>query len=476
MISGGIMSFLPAGQFKSKGPHEVAGPCPKCGGKDRFIVWPDRPRGGAYMCRGCGASGDGVQFLRDFEGYTFAEACAAVGIDKGRPSFAAGRRRQWGTAKQAQSKRETQAPARAEYPGPEWQATAQVFLSSCRVEPVRGLTAETCGVCGIFVNPADRYPERMAWGLENYTGADGKAHTKTLLPRGIVIATRRKAGLVGGTIRCPDEDRQALGRPKFKDFPGGAQVPFFAGAAGVPVVIVESAIDAALVWQASGGRLAGVALMGSTKELDADTAAFLRTAPALIVAPDFDAAGAKAERNWLSIFPGAVECFPLAGKDLGERPDLCPRWCELALEKVAETQAKTGGVSAVSRDDRDVSETLGETRGANTDSQIPAALPVPYAPDMLDGRPVCYLPQETPERLRGILPPDLRGLGVPMQGLPLSLRGISACGWKLEMLDGRLKLSQARADARNAEGVAAYVRIHGAAIAEEWQHVRGALR
>ena len=47
-----IMDFLPCQEaFKAKGPHEWAGPCPDCGGRDRFLVWPARPRGGAFLCR-----------------------------------------------------------------------------------------------------------------------------------------------------------------------------------------------------------------------------------------------------------------------------------------------------------------------------------------------------------------------------------------------------------------------------------------
>ena len=52
-----ILNFIPAGQIKPKGSHEFAGPCPLCGGAtdDGFIVWPDRPRGGSFLCRKCGA-------------------------------------------------------------------------------------------------------------------------------------------------------------------------------------------------------------------------------------------------------------------------------------------------------------------------------------------------------------------------------------------------------------------------------------
>ena len=56
--------------LKSKGRNsrgaEFAGPCPLCGGKDRFLVWPEQNDGnGSYSCRQCGISGDVIQWFMD---------------------------------------------------------------------------------------------------------------------------------------------------------------------------------------------------------------------------------------------------------------------------------------------------------------------------------------------------------------------------------------------------------------------------
>ena len=60
---------------------EWQGPCPDCGGTDRFHVWPEQNEGkGGYWCRGCERTGDNIQFLRDFEGLTFPEACGRLNI------------------------------------------------------------------------------------------------------------------------------------------------------------------------------------------------------------------------------------------------------------------------------------------------------------------------------------------------------------------------------------------------------------
>ena len=37
---------------------EWHGPCPGCGGDDRFHVWPEQKDGGTYWCRGCNKAGD----------------------------------------------------------------------------------------------------------------------------------------------------------------------------------------------------------------------------------------------------------------------------------------------------------------------------------------------------------------------------------------------------------------------------------
>jgi DNA primase len=80
----------------SKG-GEYAGPCPKCGGTDRFRVWPaDKGGGGSYWCRqpgnGCGAGGDFVQFLVDFCGYQYREAFKEAGREMPKNYIPAGYR------------------------------------------------------------------------------------------------------------------------------------------------------------------------------------------------------------------------------------------------------------------------------------------------------------------------------------------------------------------------------------------------
>ena len=120
-----LLTFLPAGEYKHKGGGEYAVPCPGCGGTDRFLVWPDEGVTGRYLCRQCGAQGDGIQFLRDFLGKSYADACAAFGLTPAEKKHGNGTRQQQHTSA-------AWTPKDATTPGEAWQAAAAAFLAECR--------------------------------------------------------------------------------------------------------------------------------------------------------------------------------------------------------------------------------------------------------------------------------------------------------------------------------------------------------
>jgi hypothetical protein len=55
--------------------RELIGPCPRCGGVDRFGVHLMK---GVFNCRGCGARGDVIGLTQFLHGYDFADAIAAL--------------------------------------------------------------------------------------------------------------------------------------------------------------------------------------------------------------------------------------------------------------------------------------------------------------------------------------------------------------------------------------------------------------
>ena len=100
------------------GGGEYAGPCPFCGGKDRFRVWPEDGDRGRWWCRQCQRSGDAVDYLRARDALTFKEALARLGaaLTEGpRPAPAA-----------------SPALPDVEPPGPQWQEKGRAFVVSGR--------------------------------------------------------------------------------------------------------------------------------------------------------------------------------------------------------------------------------------------------------------------------------------------------------------------------------------------------------
>ena len=65
-------------QLKRQG-RELVGPCPVCGGHDRFAVSIAKQ---LWNCRGCGKGGDGIGLIRHVEGCSYREAVALLKGDE----------------------------------------------------------------------------------------------------------------------------------------------------------------------------------------------------------------------------------------------------------------------------------------------------------------------------------------------------------------------------------------------------------
>lgn len=59
-------------------PGRVHGPCPLCGGEDRFQFFKDAHRTGGSHCRGCGAKPDGFELVRQNLSLSFIDAVREV--------------------------------------------------------------------------------------------------------------------------------------------------------------------------------------------------------------------------------------------------------------------------------------------------------------------------------------------------------------------------------------------------------------
>lgn len=72
-----LLGLLP-GEYRracSTNGGEYCGPCPKCGGEDRFRVWPAPPEGNPrFWCRQCDFKGDAIDYVRWAENLDFSGA------------------------------------------------------------------------------------------------------------------------------------------------------------------------------------------------------------------------------------------------------------------------------------------------------------------------------------------------------------------------------------------------------------------
>lgn len=253
-------------RLASTGGGEYAGPCPFCGGLDRFRVQPHHPNGGRWLCRGCteGKWRDAIAYVMRRDCVNFKEACFRLndhpvfGQDYYRPFPKTAR------AERLQSSTSS--------PSAQWQERGRKFLASCEAKlwssagekarrwlNARGLRDETLKRWRIGFNPQESFEALPLWGLPAPT--DGKRHA-VWLPRGIVIPCE-----IEGTLWYV-KIRRAAGTPKFVNvkLPASTSGVALFGAENLlrskTVVLCEGEFDAILLKQ-EAGDLVGVATFGS---------------------------------------------------------------------------------------------------------------------------------------------------------------------------------------------------------------------
>ena len=289
------------------GGGEYAGPCPICGGRDRFRVQPNGAGGPRWYCRQCGGGQwhDAIDLVQQRDRVDFAEAVARL----------------TGSAPELASA-PTAAPAPAampeptEAPGALWQERAQTFCQDCRQRlwsdagkaalaglRARGLADDTIFEAGLGWNDHDRREDRAAWGLE------GK--TKVWLPRGVVIPW-----LIGGqlwrvNIRRPAADVAKSG-PKYIGPAGSSNGLYGADGlrAGFPAVLVEGEIDALTLAQHAGNLAAPVATGSTHGARRARWLGRLALASSVLVCYDADEPGQAAASYWLGALSNARRWRP----------------------------------------------------------------------------------------------------------------------------------------------------------------------
>lgn len=301
---------------------EWQGPCPWCGGKDRFHVWPEQNAGqGTYWCRSCGKGGDAIQFLRDKSGMTFKEACDYLNIKMGEKQY----------AKQDPQPREYQ-PREPQTPAELWREKAEKFTAWAQDQlkqnkdvltwlAARGISVAAADKYRLGWNPGengkDLYRARKAWGLPEQIKENGKPRM-LWLPIGLVIPQITAGAVQRIRIRRPE------GEPRYYVLPGSSSATMILEDTREAFVIVESELDA--IACASSGSLAGAVATGSLEgKPDAAAFAVLKNAKQILNALDFgDQGGGKeaarrALKWWEEHFTKTNTRWPVPqGKDPGE--------------------------------------------------------------------------------------------------------------------------------------------------------------
>ena len=256
-----------------------------------------------YWCRRCGKKGDGIQYLRDHDGLSFAEACDRLGIPL------------------RDSSRQTRVPEPPRFsspPGPAWQAQARQFTQACEDmlwTPVgtkalnylhqRGLRDETIRAARIGYHPAERLVPREIWGL----GAGSNPNKRLWLPRGIVFPWWVGHELWRVVIRRVGD--QAPKHNKYVSVSGGGKALYRVETLrpNAPAMLVGGVLDAVAIAQEAADLVAVVAAGSTTGGRWERWVGRLALASLVLVAFDADPAGAQAAAWWQKALGARARCW-----------------------------------------------------------------------------------------------------------------------------------------------------------------------
>jgi hypothetical protein len=225
---------------------EWHGPCPFCGGNDRFIVQGEggKDQRGVFWCRTCRRYGDVIGYIQQKQDVDFKAACEILNLKldtmhrRAEPLFTD--------------------PETVDPPGDQWQHAALGIVTECFAQlygtygkPLdylkqRGLSDEMISRAILGYNPEDRYIPAAQFGMDG--------DRDIWLPRGIVIPW-----FVGDEL-WRVEVRRPVGEPKYMGLRGGTTTLYNLNhltlKPGRAVTLVEGAFNAMAIEQAAGDLFA----------------------------------------------------------------------------------------------------------------------------------------------------------------------------------------------------------------------------
>jgi hypothetical protein len=315
-----IQNLLPtydlAGQLgiNLRGNETKHGPCPFCGGVDRFAIKYSGPANKQlWMCNQCHPTwGDAIEFVKLRDGVQFKNAVLTLGGDL--------------THQQKPTMKRPPLPAAADYdtpPAKEWQAAAHVVIQECEAylwgaSPKagaargylngRGLSDETIKNYRLGYNNGDRKISGL-WLFEGFT-------IPTIIYSDIwQIRTRTPPKHIGRTVFNGDRTLS-----KYEGITGNKTGLMGADklAAAHTAILCAGEFELMLAQQHAPTGVACVTFGSETKKLSLRWQIALRKISRLIVAYDNDEGGDKGFVAVREIVPGALRARVPKGKDMGE--------------------------------------------------------------------------------------------------------------------------------------------------------------
>ena len=277
---------------------EYHGPCPFCkAGKDRFWVTisPKNRDYPAYYCRQCQKGGGVSSLITRFGG----DSTVADQISQKKQSS--------GRSNQTRSRFGT---TRKKPPYELWQRMCKghlqsIFTVSSHLEEAyrrRGITMNTVKDLGFGYNE-----ERFSRTIRK---------DRIFFDEGLVIPNYRGEKIYNLQIRS------VFGKDtSYYNIKNSVLVPYHFTRLNnrkAPVIILESALDAAIIYQEAGDLVHAVALGSAQVKPDAYLKTLLRKSTRIIIAMDYDKAGIDAAKWWKKAYPNAIMCFTPTGKDVGD--------------------------------------------------------------------------------------------------------------------------------------------------------------
>ena len=234
--------------------RSLQGPCPKCGGEDRFYLGKSKKDPSWFICSHCHPkAGDVIELVAWHEGISQAEACRKLGGETGKPY------RPQPQTKVAPIKRAAEPPA---WEDPEWQAKAREQVGKASAN----LTQQS--EAGQYLASRGLKPEtweafRLGSWLAKWPGIEGRRPS-------ILLPHIDQAGNVSA-IKYRGFDELAKDKGKRFTQAKGSQGRLFGGhlltggGESRTLILLEGEMNAAATWQASRGPGWDVLSIGAEK-------------------------------------------------------------------------------------------------------------------------------------------------------------------------------------------------------------------